>query len=634
MYEIKGTINRRILIIDDNEAIHKDFRSILEKNIGDDINLDEEKKALFDIEEKATIQQFFELDSAFQGMEGLEKIRKALQEVRPYAMAFVDVRMPPGWDGVETIQKIWQEYPDLQVVICTAYSDYSWHDIIKELGETEKLLILKKPFDNIEVYQLASAMTEKWHLSQQARIKYDELERIVKERTSQLQETNSELQEANKELAIALEDAERAEKAKSEFLANMSHEIRTPMNSVIGFSDILFEEDLTKDQKEYVGQIRQCGRNLMQIINDILDFSKIEAGKLEMESIECDIDQLIKDISSILHLQAREKGLEFEILRDDKLATVINTDPGRLRQCLVNLINNAIKFTEKGFVHLTVSPEDRNGQPYIRFNVEDTGIGISVKAQQEVFNSFTQADGSTCRKYGGTGLGLTITKRLAELLGGEITLTSEEGKGSIFSLVIPAGIDATKQQALDIHNINGQIDSNNDKKPSEFSGHVLIAEDVETNRLLMNTLLNRMGLETTTAKDGNEAVQKALANKYDLILMDIQMPNMNGYEATKALREAGIKTPIVALTACAMKEDEQKCLEAGCDDYLTKPIDRRQLLEKIAKHLPSKPDALSKTIDLAKSQVDKLTNLCLSETSQESCSEERGCAKVIEELIN
>ena len=226
---------------------------------------------LFGTEEPEKELKAFEIDSAFQGQEGLEKIRQALQEDRPYAMAFVDIRMPPGWDGLETIRRIWQEYPELQVVICTAYSDYSWRQIVKELGETEKLLILKKPFDNVEVYQLANALTEKWHLARQALCKREELERIVEKRTEQLKETNDEL-------AVALKEAEEAEHAKSEFLANMSHEIRTPMNSVIGFAEILFDEDLTEEQRSYVGIIRQNALNLLQIINDILGHFKDRIG--------------------------------------------------------------------------------------------------------------------------------------------------------------------------------------------------------------------------------------------------------------------------------------------------------------------------------------------------------------------
>jgi CheY-like chemotaxis protein/HPt (histidine-containing phosphotransfer) domain-containing protein len=268
--------NRRILIIDDNEAVHDDFRVILASQTLDTATLDKAEAAILGGIFDQVDQETFEVDSAFQGQEGLEKIQQALLDDRPYAMAFVDVRMPPGWDGIETIQRIWKEYPDLQVVICTAYSDYEWHEIVKKLGRTEKLLILKKPFEKEEVYQLAVALTEKWSLSKQARLKHKELERIVKQRTRQLEE-------ANRELTSALEEAEKADKAKREFLANMSHEIHTPMNSVIGFSEVLAQEDLTDEQQKYVNLIWRSGKNLMRIIKDILDFSKIEAGELETD---------------------------------------------------------------------------------------------------------------------------------------------------------------------------------------------------------------------------------------------------------------------------------------------------------------------------------------------------------------
>lgn len=434
--------NHRILIIDDNEAIHDDFKKVLRSTVTNGVNVSEEELAIFGASSDSVKDGVFEVDSAFQGQEGLEKIRQALQENRPYAMAFVDIRMPPGWDGIETIQRIWQEYSDLQVVICTAYSDYSWQDIVKKLGETEKLLILKKPFDNVEVRQLAIALTEKWYLSQKARIKQEELERIVKQRTHLLEETN-------KELAIALEEAEKADKAKSEFLANMSHEIRTPMNSVIGFSDILAEEDLTDEQKKYVELIRQSGKSLMQIINDILDFSKIEAGKIEIEKVEFDFTQILCEVDSMLGMEARKKGLKFEI-HSEQLPALIYTDPIRLQQCLINLINNAIKFTEKGHVYVKVSLEyESNSKPYIRFDVEDTGIGIKPEKHQLIFESFSQADASTSRKYGGTGLGLAITKRLAELLDGTVSLTTQPDKGSVFTLRIPVGIDVKSQLLLD-----------------------------------------------------------------------------------------------------------------------------------------------------------------------------------------
>jgi len=620
--------NQRILVIDDSESIHEDFRTILGSSEANAANLHEAKSAIFGNASNSSKQISFEIDSAFQGREGLEKVRQALHEGRPYAMAFVDIRMPPGWDGIETIKRIWKEYPELQVVICTAYSDYDWNDIVAKLGQTERLLILKKPFDNVEVYQLASALTEKWYLSKQARLKHKELERIVKQRTHQVEE-------ANKELTIALEEAKKADRAKSEFLANMSHEIRTPMNAIIGFSDILAEEKLTDEQRRCVNTICDGGKHLLEIIDDILDFSKIEAGKLDVQTSECSLKRLFAKIGSLMRPAALEKGLKFEIQENKGLPMNICTDPTRLEQCLINLISNAIKFTKEGHVYVKVSLEDKNNQPYIRFDVSDTGVGIPPEKQEKVFESFTQADGSTSRKYGGTGLGLTITRRLAELLGGELTLTSEQGGGSVFSLTIPAGVDVTKQPLLDRDNIDDHVRDEHDKlKEAKFSGHILVAEDVRSNQMLAKWLLEKVGFEVTVAEDGNEAVQKVRSRSFDLILMDIQMPGMNGYEATKTLRNEGVKTPIIALTASAMSGDEGKCICAGCDDYLSKPIDRRKLLEKIHKYLSAENKALSEKANSVKSQVDELAELCCGQIPQESSLKETVGNEDSKEILN
>jgi len=429
--------------------------------------------------------------------------------------------------------------------------------------------------------------------------------------------------------------AKAASIAKSQFLANMSHEIRTPMNAILGFGELLADETLTDQQRDYVDTIHDSGKHLLDLINDILDFSKIEAKQFEMEMVECSLGRILNFIESTMRFMAEEKSLDFKIVEGDNLPERIRTDPTRLRQCLINLINNALKFTEKGHVYLNVSLEyrDDDNQPYIRFDIEDTGIGIPEDKQKQIFGAFVQADGSTNRKYGGTGLGLAITKQLAELLGGELTFTSEVGRGSVFSIAIPAGLDVTKQSSLDIHATH--IDPHRVKaEQSGFFGHILVAEDVPTNQMLIKSLLERMGLQVTIVEDGKQVLQKVLTQQFDLILMDIQMPIMNGYEATQELRKQEIKTPIVALTASVMKGDEEKCIEAGCDDYLPKPIDRRELLEKLIKYLPSKTDALSKTVDLAKSKVDKLTNLCLNQASQESGSEQMSCTEVSEEIIN
>ncbi len=383
--------------------------------------------------------------------------------------------------------------------------------------------------------------------------------------------------------------AAMANAAKSEFLANMSHEIRTPMNAIIGFGDILADEELTSDQAENVEIIRESGKTLLNLINDILDFSKIEAGKLDIDMQECSLAKTLHCIESMMMPKAEKKGVDFRVITADNLPTCIRTDQTRLNQCLINLVNNAIKFTEQGHVHVKMSLEEKGGTHCIRFDVEDTGVGIPADKQRAIFEPFTQADGTTTRKYGGTGLGLAVTRQLAELLGGELSVESEEGKGAVFSLVLPVGLELREQPTLDR---NGDTVRPADSTPQlVFSGRVLVAEDVKTNQMLVRSLLERCGLDVVIVSDGKQAVEQGIAGKFDLILMDMQMPVMDGYAATKLLRNRGVQIPIVALTACAMKGDEQKCIEVGCTDYLSKPIQRLRLMEVLGQYLIETSDS-------------------------------------------
>ena len=403
-----------------------------------------------------------------------------------------------------------------------------------------------------------------------------------------------EIEKANKQLKLSAENAKSlaqraitADSAKSQFLANMSHEIRTPMNAIIGFSEVLAEENLSGEQQQYVSLICQSAEHLLQLINDILDFSKIEAGRLDVEMVDCSLKQLLAVVESSMRPAAKTKNLAFKVLQGNEVPKTMCSDPVRLKQCLINLINNAVKFTDQGHIHVNVYTRQVDDIPYICFDVEDTGIGIPSDRLNSIFEEFAQLESGTTRRFDGTGLGLAITKQLAHLLGGELTVTSEIGKGSVFSLVVPAGVDPTS------HSIPDKCDSRSESEPTfdedrtVFSGKILVAEDVKTNQVLIRLLLERFGLQVTIAQDGVEAVDQAINNTFDLIVMDMQMPNMNGYDATRSLREKGITTPIVALTAYAMKGDDKKCLEAGCDDYLCKPIVRERLLQVIRKYLPS-----------------------------------------------
>jgi len=379
--------------------------------------------------------------------------------------------------------------------------------------------------------------------------------------------------------------AEAANMAKSRFLANMSHEIRTPMNAIIGFSELLLDTDLTESQSDDLRNISQSAKNLLGLINDILDFSKIEAGQLDVEIIDCSIDKILNNIESMMKPLADEKQLDFKVIDCEKLPAQMRSDPTRLNQCLINLINNAIKFTEQGFVHMRVSLESKDEKPYIRFDVEDSGIGIPQDKHGAIFDSFTQADESHTRKFGGTGLGLAVTKQLAELLGGKLTLESEVEKGSIFSLIIPAGVDISAQPLLDRRNKAQLSKTENSTDLSQFSSKCLVVEDVIANQMIITRFLEMVGIKVLVANDGLEALEKVKGDSFDLIFMDMHMPNMDGYEATKQLRKSGLKTPIVALTANAMKGDELECLEAGCNDYMAKPIDRAILTSMLEKYL-------------------------------------------------
>ncbi len=593
LVSIDPNLNRRILVIDDNPAIHGDFRKILVPQKRPD-KLIEFEAELFDEKAPPVVIPEFEIDSAFQGQEGFNLIEKSLAENRPYAMAFVDVRMPPGWDGVETTAQIWRRYPDLQVVICTAYSDYSWEDVLRKLGYSDRLVILKKPFENIEVLQLAISMTEKWRLYYQARLRLEDLEAMVHDRTTQLVQTNSELSTANEMLKIATDKAQDMAKtallsseAKSEFLANMSHEIRTPMNGVIGMVNLLLDTRLTSEQKEFAHTIKFSADSLLSIINDILDFSKIEAGKMHFEKIDFDLQEVVAKSIEFFRPRAKEKQIELHSSLPANVPTHLTGDPARLRQVLLNLLGNALKFTEKGGVRLEVNLlADKNGQVVLRFSVVDTGIGIPEATLGKLFQSFTQADASTTRKYGGTGLGLAICRRIVDLMGGTIDARSVVGEGSTFAFTLPFArrASATIPPA--------RLPTASELVPQSINIlhglPVLLAEDDRVNQLVGCKLLQKLGCAVSVVNNGLEAVEAWSRHRFRIILMDCQMPELDGFDACRQIRakesaEGLPHTWIIAMTASAMPSDRERCLAVGMDGYISKPVVDDELVAGLVK---------------------------------------------------
>ncbi len=479
--------------------------------------------------------------------DGISAIRKA--KTNYFDLILLDIMMP-GMDGYE-VCKILKSYPttkDIPIIFLTALNDPKNIQKAFQFGAVD---YISKPFSKEELTARVNL-----HIS--------------------LKRTNEELKKAKRA-------AEAAAEAKAIFLANMSHELRTPMNGIIGMIEILKRTPLTEEQKEYLSIIESSGENLLTIINDILDLSKIESGRMELENIPFSLKEELTRVMNIMQIIADKKHLPLKLQIAPGVPQYLSGDPVRLKQIIINLVNNAIKFTEKGSVTVSVEKQGvEDGKVQLLFKVTDTGIGISPEGQKKLFQSFSQVDKSTTRKYGGTGLGLMISKNLVQMMDGEIGVDSVEGVGSTFWFYI--FLDVSDEETY-----RQYYRKENEQKEDSLRVHlklkILLAEDNKINQKVAVLNLNNLGHKVDVANNGKEAVEKFKTGDYDLIFMDVHMPEMDGVEACQKIREIEKndgrikKIPIIAMTANTSEDERKKYLEAGMDGYIGKPFKQKELIE-------------------------------------------------------
>lgn len=539
-------MTKTILTIDDEEAIRESFKSFLE-------------------------DQNYQVLTAENGLEGLEVFKRERPD-----LVLVDLRMPI-MDGLDVISNIKIISPDTPIIIVSGTGLLS--DAIEAIKLGAWDYLTKPVVDLSALSHSIEKAFEKVQLIEDNRKYQTHLESLVEERTKELEDAYNKLQEQYDELKIAKEQAEESDRLKTAFLQNLSHEIRTPMNAIMGFSSVLVENYNDKNKlAKYSNIINKRCKDLLDIINDILDISKIELGQISINYEKTDLNDIFLEVSYFFNeykKQFEKKNVSFFIKPvTDASNREFYIDKGKLKQILINLISNAFKFTEKGSIEIGCEFDDNNN---LEFFVSDTGMGIPKDKHDIIFERFYQLHHYSIKNIGGTGLGLSIVKGLVNLLGGKIWLDSEIGKGSRFSFMLP--VDSVEplifEPSFSLQN-----------KESDFSDKtILIVEDDFYNSMFLEDILGNSGFKIITAEYGNEAVSITLAQQIDLVLMDIRLPDITGYEATRLIRQTNSTVKIIAQTAFAAQNEFREAINAGCDDYISKPIKRELLFDLLKKHL-------------------------------------------------